>query len=281
MPAFWNYLYVGENNDDFTINVGGASPVSLTHGRYTFFGFLDHFLDICQSGAGAGGLRLGLSNTGHLTIDSNGGANFALTWTDTALRDLLGFTLDLGGAANTYTGSRRVRGSYYMGNAGAATLSTIRDHDPKPGLTAVSQTESIAGVIRTTIPAKRRNRSEFRLQFLDNSCRLVSPAGCVGTTYAGAAATDPGLTEYKHAMDFWHDALTVASQGWCDGRPVEFFETSPTIAIAAAPAAPASTAYTTWVFDAAVCENWPAPKAREPKTTLYHLALPAREYTAP
>lgn len=281
MPAFWNYIYVGEDNDDFSINVGGASAVSLTHGRYTMFGFLDHFLDICQTGAGAGGIRLGVSSTGHVTIDNNGGANFALTWTDTDLRDLLGFTANLGGAANSYTGTRRMRGSYYMGNAAVATASTIREHDPKPGLTHASQTESLGGVIRTTIGAKRRNMTEFQLQFLDHSARLVSPAGAAGTTYADAAATESGLTEYAHAKDFWHDALTVASQGWCDGRPVEFFETSPTIAISAAPSAPASTEYSTWVFGPAVCENWPGVKARPPKTTLYNITLPAKEYTAP
>jgi hypothetical protein len=174
-----------------------------------------------------------------------------------------------------------MRGSYYMGNPGVSVQSTIRDFDPKPAVSGVSQTTSIAGVRRTNLAAVNYDEATFELQFLDNSARLVTPVTGAGTTYAAAAATEDGLTEYRHAMDFWHDANSVASQGWKDGRPVQFFLTSPTIALSAAPPAPTATDYSTWVFDAPVCERWPGVKARPPKTTLYNVTLPAIEYKAP
>lgn len=278
--AFFNYVVVGASNDSFTDDLGAQTVAS---GIYRFDAFIEAFLDTWTRAD----RRVTLSSAGHITLDNTTPANFSITWNDTALRDMLGFTCDLGTgaggaapAAPSYTAPRKVRCAWH------AVSATLRDHDPQP-IGHAKQTRSLGGVTRTTWMGKRLNQTTFEIQFASSASRLVSPAAAVLTTYANAAATEQGLTEYLHARDFWSDCTSAANQGWSDGRPVTFFDDASrsifTMTPASTPpwAALASNLWSEWVFDAASCSEFPRVKDRPPLTTMYSMRFPAVEYVAP
>jgi hypothetical protein len=269
--AFYNYVVVGASNDNFNDGAGRT----IASGMYRFDEFAEAFLDA----AGFAGRRLTLSDQGFVTIDSNGGANFAITWTDTALRDFLGYTGNLA-AANTYAAPRRVRGAWH------STFATLAEFDPVP-TGAASQRRSRGGLTRSTWQGRIVDEVEFYLQFLSNDRRLTSPAGASGITYQDAGSADPGLTEYAHARDFWFDATSAANQGFSDGRPVVFFEDETDVGFtmdsAAAPAwdSLSSGTFTTWVVGVDALARLRRDKVLAGKRTHYHLRLPAVEYVEP
>ena len=270
--AFYNYVVVGASNDTF--NDGGVR--TITSGLYRFDEFVEAFLNAWTTV----GRRVLLSDTGFVTLDNNGGANFAITWpaADVALRDYLGFTADLA-AANSYIAPRRVRGAWH------STFASLAEFDPVPTGHA-TQRRSRGGLTRSTWQGRLVDEVEFVLQFLSNDRRLSSPASAVATTYAGAAATEQGLTEYAHARDFWFDATAAANQGFSDGRPVVFFEDEADVGFtmndAAAPAWNSiTTEFTTWVFAVEALAKLRREKVLTGKRTHYHLRLPATEYVSP
>lgn len=284
--VFWNAIVIGPGNQNFTIN--GGAGITVTSGVYaSFLEFRNAFMTAAQGAGGIAALRSSISSTGHFTIDRNGGANWTLEWTDIELAYLLGFTANLGGGAQTFTAPRRIGASLYLEHGGGPTAATLREHDPMPGLTHVSQTEALSGLRRTTRSGVRRKKATFELQFLDHTARFVSPSGAVATTYANAAAAayDIGLTQYEHAKLRWWDSTNLAAQGWSDGRRVRYFTTAgsagdgyATYAITDAAWAFTGTPYTDWVADREACEQFGGQKARPPQTTKYHLTVPVTEY---
>lgn len=55
-------------------------------------------------------MSTGPSGTGKITINCNDGALWSIVWTDTNLRDLLGFSADIVGATNAFTAPKQARG---------------------------------------------------------------------------------------------------------------------------------------------------------------------------
>lgn len=270
--AFYNYVWVGGSNDTFT-DAGGAQEI--TNGLYRFDEFAEAFLATWS----LANRRFSLSDNGFVTLDNNGGANFTIAWTDTAVRDFLGFTADLA-AANTYTAPRMVRGSF------TAVNCTLTDFDPKPSGYS-NQRRSRGGLTRSTWQGRLIDQCGFSLFALKNSARLESPAAAVATTYANAAATETGLTEYKQARDHWYDATSASNQGWCDGRPVVFFEDNSdvgfTMTSASSPAWDSLTSgeFSEWVFLKESLEIFGSEKVRPPLTHLYNLSWQAVEHVSP
>jgi hypothetical protein len=104
VPAAGYSITLGENG-------GAASTVTLlTAGNYYLTSSTSMLSTIATAldAAGAGTYSATVSDadagTGRVTISATGVASFAITWTDTALRDALGFTANTSGAA-TYTGT--------------------------------------------------------------------------------------------------------------------------------------------------------------------------------
>lgn len=279
IPVFWNEIQVGPGLQNFSINAGACT---ITAGTYsTFREFRNAFMTAAQTSVAT--LRSGLSSTGHFTLDNNGGANFTVTFTDIAIGYLLGYTGSIAIAGQSWTGSRRIGASLYLEHGGGPTAATIGEHDPKPGLVHVSQTEALSGLRRTTRSGVQRKRAAFSLQFLDNTALYVTPSSATGTTYAAnaGAAFDIGLTQYAHAKERWYDSTRVEAQGWSDGRRIRYFPDSATTTYAltaAAWSAPAATAYSDWVADETACAEFSAEKARPPQTTKYHWTIPVWEY---
>jgi hypothetical protein len=286
MPAFWNQISMWvPSTNHFTFDPappGGAVSKTLDAGNLFWDGLLSDFRVKCQATLAT--FRIGLTDRGHVIMDDSAANNFDITWTDTNLRNLLGFTGPLGGQSS-YTAPRRIRAALYLEHQATSgvTNATLREHDPKPSLPLVSQTVALSGVSRTTTCGTQLDQADFELQMLDNSARLVSPSGADGTTYAAAAGADDGLTMYRHAMDFWYDSTSLANQGWSDGRPVRYFADSSDASnsLSAAIWTPAATTYTTWVVGEKACREWPGVKVRPPKSTLYNVALDARQYVSP
>jgi hypothetical protein len=269
--AFLNHVVVGADNEDFTDDTGAQV---ITNGLWRFDEFVYYFLDTWTKA----NRRIALSSTGHLTLSTSDASNFSITWAANGyLRDMMGFTGNLA-AASSYTAPRKVRCAWHAVNA------TLREHDPQP-VGMARQTRSMGGVTRTTWMGRRLDVTVFEVQFASSASRLVSPSGAVATTYANAAATEDGLTEYRHARDFWSDCTSVANQGWSDGRPVTFFESAAdsafTMTSASAPAWNGLATFSNWVFDAEACSAFPRQKDRPPLTTLYSMRIPAAEYVAP
>lgn len=281
MPCFWNQITIGPQTQNFQTddNDDGAGMAShvLTNGATTWDALLNDIATDIATDIAA--VRIGLSTTGHVTIDNNGGVNFRVVWTDTALRDLLGYTATTLTGANSYLAPRRIRAAYYP------TQATVREHYPVPAYPMFAQTRALSGVTRTTIGGPDIDEAEFELQYLDDSSRLVSPAGAMATTYANAAATETGLTEYRHARDHWWMAGSANQQGWVDGRPVRYFANASDAVrpLAGGAWSPGSTTYTTWVLRGAGdnAGGFPATKMRPPRTIHHRLEIAATEYVAP
>lgn len=107
------------SEQDFSINDGGgADAVQLTAGDYFLHGFTgegtDQLLEHMQAqiravGAPYGSATVTISAAGIVTIDfATGGTNIAITWTDSALQTLLGFTGTQSGA-ESYTATNQAR----------------------------------------------------------------------------------------------------------------------------------------------------------------------------
>lgn len=97
--------------------MGGVSSVALTEGRYYMAGYTgESTLQLCEHmqteiraiGAPYGSTTVTLSSTTGLVTIAVLGAVTAIDWTHTALRDLLGFTANLSGAAS-YTATNKAR----------------------------------------------------------------------------------------------------------------------------------------------------------------------------
>ena len=134
------------------------------------------------------------STTGRVTFAGSGG-NFTVTWTDTALRDLLGFTGNLAGAA-TYTGTNQARYNWYP-NTGVATIAA---HPDRRGLSSSDATVRRAPsgrVITTAYDEYEDNEFEFR--WVEDE--YAFPVGFGGTT----------LT-YRDFEAFWRDVLRIGQR---------------------------------------------------------------------
>lgn len=280
LACFQNEIIIGSQNRDFQTddNDDGVGVVGhgLTEGAYTWDTLRTALLTLMRTDIAA--MRMGLSSTGHVTFDNNGGGNFRIIWPDQALRDLLGFTHTTLTGTNVYTGSRRIRGAWYP-------RKIINQHEPK-GRAQVERTRSASGVKRYGELEDEIDSTVFAIDFVDNVTELVTPSGVFGSTYIGT-----GITDYFHAYNFWwrkNDVITPGqmNQGWRDGRPVRYFADSANavIAIGAALGFTYTAAnYTTWQFDPDVCSDW--DKAAQTSSGIltihYNLTLPAEEYVAP
>ena len=107
-PVFLRPVEIISSNKDFTLEEdgGGAVAKALTTGTYgSILTVLDEFEDLLQSGGVEADFVVSLTSDLYVSIalqDGNGGGEvFDLVWTDTDLRDMLGFTGDL-----TFTGAQ-------------------------------------------------------------------------------------------------------------------------------------------------------------------------------
>ena len=271
--AFLNWIRIGPANQNFSINVGGGAVAkTVPSGLYTYWELRNAFQ--LQAQGTAATFRSGIDSDGFWQFDVTVGT-FAIVWTDTALRDLLGWTTDIA-AGTSSKAPRRMRGAFHVSPA------TIREHYPLPRYAVARETVSIGGVTRADTSVVQYDETTFEIQFIDALARYVSQSGADATTYANAAATATGLTAWHHARDCWYPASDVASQGWSDGRPVMFFEDATDSAIAlSVGAASEPSDYTTWQFTDKARESFASQKERPPRNVHHRLTLPAREYVAP
>lgn len=97
-----------------TNNGGGPTSVPITAGTYFMSTLMVQLVTDFTAGRAPGvgtwsfALSTGPSGTGQVTIAMSSG-NFAITWTNTLLRDLLGFTGDVA-STTTSTGAAQARG---------------------------------------------------------------------------------------------------------------------------------------------------------------------------
>lgn len=261
LSCFHNRLEIGPQTQFFT----DTAPRTIATGLYHWDEFRTAFLAAWTTA----GKRFGLTSAGFVTLDNGGGAVFAITWTSPKLRDLLGYTADLGGA-NTYTASRKIRGAWHP-------MKPVNSAIAKPRFASVNQEETLSGKRRTFYSGAKYQRAQFAVHYVDGLTELASPAGYCGTGYSGL-----GLTDYTHARDNWWDTSDAASQGWANGRPVRFFADRDDADIAAGLAANytfVAANYSTWNFDAKACADWSEiAKERTPlRTTLYMLEWDAQQ----
>ncbi len=283
--AFWSNIFIGPGNDTFQTDDDddGAGLVThtLTNGETTWDALREDLIaDITTDFP----IQIGISSSGHVTINRTSGFPFRIVWTDAPLRDLLGFTENTLTGASSYIAPRRMRAAFYSTMPSAAQEPTIEEHDPMPGLIQVVQTDALSGVRRTTRSGVRRKRATFLLRNIPNDARYTSPSGAAVKTYANALSTEEGLTPYTHLRDFFYDSTTAGSQGYSDGRVVYYFADAAdaSVATSATDWSPALGGdYTRWIVDREDCESFSARKARPPKSHLYHVDLRVAEYLAP
>lgn len=111
--AYLGKFAISNDSKDFSI---GGSPVALTTGNYFMAGYSgESTTQLCEHiqvkiralGAPYGSTSVTMSEDGYITIGDLGGVT-TITWTDTDLRDLLGFTGNLSGQSG-YTATNQAR----------------------------------------------------------------------------------------------------------------------------------------------------------------------------
>lgn len=118
----------------FTVNQTGAEALTLTAADYFMRGYTSEGVGLCEHiqatiraiGAGYTTVTCTLDmTTGKITI-ANFDANTSFTWTDTLLRDRLGWEGDLSGAT-TYTAPNRARFTWFPGLAPSKIPTQINE----------------------------------------------------------------------------------------------------------------------------------------------------------
>lgn len=98
LPIFMRPIQIDSTNDDVTI---GGVAITLDQAVYANIAHLVYHIDAeVVADGGPAGFNCTLDSTFHVVLSATG--TFAVTWTSTDLRDLLGFTGNLS-SANTYT----------------------------------------------------------------------------------------------------------------------------------------------------------------------------------
>ena len=94
---------------------GGTSSVTVPAARYFLVDLLAALVTALNADATLAGTYTAVLDddsdttaTGRVTLSATGGGNISVTWTSTVLRDLLGFTASLSGAA-TYQGTKAAK----------------------------------------------------------------------------------------------------------------------------------------------------------------------------
>lgn len=282
LGCFWNQIYVPplgagayhfrtDDNDD---GVGYVNHVIPT-GYYYPDTLRAAMVALIATDIAA--IRMGLSATGHWTLDNNGGVNWRLNFSALWLRDFLGFygTSTLTGA-NTYTGARRQRGAWYPGRP-------IARYDPQPLAAGGAEQEFAAsGAPASEACGEEVLRTPFEFTAIDNVTDYVSPSGATGAAYTAGGI---GRNDYQHARDLWwrlKDDVSYATQGWRNGRPVRYYPDRDNAVLAITGGATLTTAstYTTWVFDKESLNDWGnvSRPTRDRLSILYDLAWQGRQW---
>lgn len=276
LGAFWNQLRIGtpgaaqhfrtDDNDDGV----GLVAHTIPPGYYYADTLRNALLTLIATDIAA--IRIAISTTGHWTFDNNGGGNFRIVIDDPWLGVFLGFTSVTLTGQNSYTGSRRMRGSWYPDRPPSI-------YDPQPyAAGGASQEFAASGAAASEACGEEPDETQFEFPAVNNVTEYSSPAGSYGASYGGA-----GITDFSHARDFWwklKDASGYQVHGWRNGRPVRWFpdRDDSDIAISGAGHTHSSSLFTTWIFDK--LERWGdvAVPTRNRMSTLYDLNWHAREY---
>lgn len=208
IPKLHGRFSITTSSDNFTINEAGAGAriVNLDETRDWFIRqytgevtaqFVDHIQT--QTRAAGPGVELDtftctVSDTGFVTFAGSGG-NFTVTWTETVLRDLLGFTGDLAGAA-TYTATNQHRFGWYP-NTG---VSAIMAHPNRVGLStsdAVTRRAPSGRVITTAYDEYVDNK--FTWRWIEDE--YMFPVGLGGTTITN-----------RDFETFWRDVIRIGQR---------------------------------------------------------------------
>jgi len=101
LQEYIGQIVIDGDSDNFTVD---ATPTSISTGTYFMNGYTGEGVQLCETlqvalAAVVGGTTVTRStSTGLITIDF--GASHSITWTDTGLRDILGYTGNLTGASS-------------------------------------------------------------------------------------------------------------------------------------------------------------------------------------
>jgi len=271
--CFQNRITITAANNTFVAvgSLSGETSISLTQGDYFWIDLRNHFLDKLQDVVD--GATMGMDVNGvitlHLETEGTESQDWGINWTDTPLRDLLGYTANLTGASS-YIAPRRARASFYHDRPAVEFVSGSH-------WCGSSQTTSMAGITRSEIRGTKYQTAQWQLRFVKGSQEYVSTTGYCGTPYVGT-----GITPYFHAEHYWFNSEDSGSQGWNDGRPVRYYAnaSNTTIANTGATIVPSSGTYTEWVFKE--LDDWQeiASKEKAPSTIYYSLKFSGIEYKA-
>jgi len=170
---------VGASNDSFTVD---ATAKTCTAGNYYLFGytsestvqFIEHMEDLIAAVVASSTVTYS-TTTERVTI-AWGSNSHALTWTDTDLRDLLGFTTNLASGAGPYTATNAPR-YLWAPNRGFTSTPVISSRVYAPISSTVVHC-SRDGTL-TTVRGNTRYAGEVEYQLLDGTRVFVPATGSV------------------------------------------------------------------------------------------------------
>jgi hypothetical protein len=137
-----------------TNGAGGPTAVAITPGRYTISSLCAHLqaqliaLRPPATGTWTVTLSIGSSGTGRVTIQCTQAAGtWAITWTSTELRDILGFTANSGPTNQPDTGPKQARGLWFP----ASTIQCAGDPARAPKGSDERRTVSPRGAVLSRV----------------------------------------------------------------------------------------------------------------------------------
>jgi len=207
-----NQLFIGKleitaDEQNFSINDGGgAQALALTTGNYYLFGYsgessnqlCEHMQALIQAlGGNYAGMTVAYdTDTNAITIDCDG-TTTSITWTDTSLRDLLGFSSNLSGATS-YTATYAPRYLWRPSRALSDYPTSLASPGPLASNSTTRVFRSNDGTLRS-VEGHELWDGQFLYELLDKSEIKEAEA------------------DHKEALEtFWSDVIAK-------GRQIRFF----------------------------------------------------------
>jgi hypothetical protein len=209
--VFMRPIEITSSNDSVTFN---ATAVTIPNGTYANFVTLGYALRTAirtVSGLGAAGVSFN-GTTGKTNMAC--ATAFSVTWTDTALRDIFGYTGNLS-SGTSHTSTYRPLYAWFSDYAPSDRNTWALDHR-STFAGGMSRSGELVGM--STGPAIYKRTMVFDAETADNifrSANTTSGAGwhrCLETFIEGARSAAPTVSTNapNHGFWYWYNASTIS-----------------------------------------------------------------------
>lgn len=201
--VFLRPVEITSSNDSWSIS---GTAKTVTNGTYasmlTLLGKMkDQFNDVVASG----NITVGYTGTGVGKVTLSASVTFSITWTDTNLRDMLGFTGNLS-SASSYTATYPMRYTWISDYTPSDREWWALKHD-KTYSGAIARSGELVGLANGNSIYHRTLKFDAETQdnlFTSASSNSYKQALCLETFIEGARASVPSVSSNAPTHGFWY-----------------------------------------------------------------------------